>query len=350
MPVNKLQRTLQPYQAILLSLPTDIHYFTGFTFLVPEEREAFLFLTPKKAYVIKASFSPFPEDSGFIVLNNCQPFSLATHLAAICGEEKIQEILVDKSNLFVEEYEAMQGMLKDCQFFSFDKSLVWELRMVKTASEISMMKKAAVIVKTAIEKTLLSLKTGLMEKEVAEFLHVQLKTLGADAPAFPTIVAFGQHSAYPHYQPGTTKLKENTVVLIDAGALYKNYRSDMTRTVWFGKKTSPEFIQVKKVVDGAYQKALARLRQRPATARDVDEVARNFITEAGFEKEFIHTTGHGIGLDLHEPPSLNWKNEIEIVPGMMITIEPGIYLEGKFGYRYENTVLVTKQGGEEITL
>ena len=126
----------------------------------------------------------------------------------------------------------------------------------------------------------------------------------------------------------------------------------MTRSFWFGDKPTQEYLKVKKTVHQAYQAALAKLTQ-PLTnqlqAKDLDQAARSVISLAGYGPKFIHTTGHGLGLDIHEPPSLNWRNDQEIKPGMVITLEPGIYLNGRFGCRHENTILVTKDGAQELT-
>ena len=140
-------------------------------------------------------------------------------------------------------------------------------------------------------------------------------------------------------------------ILIDLGATVNGYHGDMSRTVWFGKKPSPEFLKVEEVVKAAYQEAVSALKNRQGQqilAKDLDQAARGVITQAGYGKNFIHTTGHGLGLDIHENLSLNWNNEQPILPQMVITIEPGIYLEGKFGYRYENMVVVNDDGAMEL--
>src|SRR6185369_4782244 len=135
------------------------------------------------------------------------------------------------------------------------------------------------------------------------------RQLGAEGPAFPTIVAFGAHATLPHHQPGATKLTSETSVLIDCGASVEGYNSDITRTVWFGKKTTPDYLKVKDIVDRAYQIGIECLQQRDLqnktlTAKDIDVAVRGFISDAGYGNEYIHTTGHGIGLEVHEPPSV----------------------------------------------
>ncbi len=149
-------------------------------------------------------------------------------------------------------------------------------------------------------------------------------------------------------------------VLWDFGATVNGYRSDMSRSFWFGKTPSADFKKVKKLVHQAYEAAVKTLvvgsagtapkeNSSARTAQLVDQAARELITAAGFGAQFIHTTGHGVGLDIHEPPSLNWKSPAPLKPGMVVTVEPGIYLEGNLGYRHENTVIVTETGYQEIT-
>lgn len=126
----------------------------------------------------------------------------------------------------------------------------------------------------------------------------------------------------------------------------------MTRSWWHGKKPPTAFSQIKNLVDEAYARTLDVLTQRAhhVTAKEVDEAARTFITQAGFGQQFIHTTGHGVGLDIHEPPSLYWRNQLPLSAGMVVTIEPGIYLNHQFGYRWENTVLITETSCQELTI
>ncbi|MBD3279586.1 MAG: M24 family metallopeptidase [Candidatus Pacebacteria bacterium] len=334
----KLQQKITPSQAILLSAPSDIQYFTDFQFLVPAEREAYALLTKKQAYLIHNQFSPVVNHQKIINLPGCNLKKLLKHLDIVQQQHSFKTILVDESSLFVKEHQALQQK-SSWQVRGLAKQLIWELRMSKDTSELAKIKKAVKISQQAWQQLEPQLTTGMTELAVKELLETQLKKLGSPQPAFPTIVAFGQHTALPHHQPTDQKLTSETAILIDFGASYQGYCSDMTRTIWFGTKPDPEFIKVEKLVKQAYQAAKQKLKAIAALkVKNLDQAARQVIKKAGYGDFFIHTTGHGLGLDIHEPPSINWKNQQPIKPGMVFTIEPGVYLAGKFGYRYENTV------------
>ncbi len=348
--ISTLQSRLLPHQGLLLSLPSDITYISHFHFLVPEEREAFVFLTSQQKYLIKSSFSPFANDDQFTVLANTLPAATAQHLRKIVEEQHISEILVDETSLFLHEYNALEdGLGEYCTIHPLDRQMMWELRMIKQPPEIDLLQQSARIIMSALEKTRKNLQAGMTEYAVAQQLADEIRTAGGDDVAFPTIVAFGDHSAYPHHQPTQRILKEGTVILIDCGAKLQGYRSDVTRTWWFGAHVPDTFRRVETVIHQAYDAALRRLSE-PALAKDIDDAARQGITSAGYADQFIHSTGHGVGLDLHEPPSLNWKCETALATNMVFTIEPGIYLPGEFGYRYENTIHLTPHGAKELTM
>jgi Xaa-Pro aminopeptidase len=196
----------------------------------------------------------------------------------------------------------------------------------------------------------------MSELQIARQLEIAMLEAGSTGPAFPTIVAIGEHGALPHHQPTDRVLQPDEPILIDFGATYQGYRSDITRTVWIGDQVSDAFTKYEQLVRQAYTASLALLSHptestpfTPPTAGMLDQAARQVIATAGYGAEFIHTTGHGVGLDIHEQPSLYQGQPTPITPGMVITIEPGIYLTGTMGYRYENTILVTETGYTELT-
>jgi Xaa-Pro aminopeptidase len=349
--IRTLQDHLLPHQAQLLSAPTDVCYFSGFTTLVPEEREALLIVTSKTAHLFYAHFSPYEPIEGIQAHKGCSIEELGSVLGEIIDKTNLSELLITPTNLVVSEYNALKKM-RGVTILDDDGTFIWNQRSVKDQVEIELMKEAAIIANQTMNEVLSSLTTGMTELELCGLIESKLKQHGSEQPAFPTIVAFGPHAALPHHQPTHTVLKPNTVVLLDFGATYHAYRSDMTRTTWFGSKPSKAFAEVETIILNAYTAAMETLtntEQGWPTARLVDQAARATITGAGFGKQFIHTTGHGLGLDIHEKPSINWKNEDKLKENMIITIEPGIYLEGEFGYRHENTVLLTKTGAVELT-
>lgn len=349
--INHLRQSLENNQAILLSAPADVDYLTGFRSLVPEEREAFLIITSKKAVLLHASLSPYQAVGGLEVVVGCSQEKLGETLKKITKEQKLKSLLFDATNLVVTEYQPLKK-INALKLQPFPRQQLWHLRSVKDQAEIELLSQAASMTSQVMKKILGELKAGIIEEKLRNQIEAELKRKGSEKIAFPTIVAFGDHSALPHHQPTTRRLKKEMVVLLDFGATVGGYRGDMTRTVWFGDKPSPKFMQLEKIVKQAYQATIKQLQTRgrqKILAKDLDQTARAIITQAGFGQNFIHTTGHGLGLDIHESLSLSWKNEQPILPQMVITIEPGIYVEGELGYRYENTVLVTKTGAEELT-
>jgi Xaa-Pro dipeptidase len=284
-----------------------------------------------------------------------------TRLAVSIAQANVSELFIDDTGLFLSEFKLLQGHITAAEnpsgalaYRHIDRQVIWAQRVHKDEFEVKLMRKAAEIANIALTETLASLQEGQTEKDVAHFFERRLYELGADGPAFPTIVAFGDHATLPHHQPGKTKLTNETPVLIDCGAMVEAYKSDMTRTVWYGDQPTAEFLKIKQIVDHAYDIGMEQLRlrdleQKTVTARDLDTAVRDYISEQGFGDNYIHTTGHGIGIDVHEPPSLYLTNSQPIEDGMIITIEPGIYLPLNLGYRYENTILVTSKAPEELT-
>ncbi len=227
--------------------------------------------------------------------------------------------------------------------------VVMALRSRKDEAELAALRRAVRIAEAAWQATLPMLRVGVTEREVAAELVVQLLRHGAepDLP-FGPIVAFGPHSASPHAQPGDTPLTLETPVLFDWGARVHGYASDMTRMVWFGTRPEPEFLAVAEVVARAVRAGLTAARVgSPAAA--VDRAARQVITAAGYGPAFVHRTGHGLGLDVHEPPYLRDDNDQPLAAGMVFTVEPGVYLTGRWGVRIEEMVHLTPAGAERLT-
>ncbi|HWA98347.1 MAG TPA: M24 family metallopeptidase, partial [Pirellulales bacterium] len=185
------------------------------------------------------------------------------------------------------------------------------------------------------------------EKQVADDLEHQMRLFGAKGASFPPIIAVGKRAALPHARPTDEKIGSADFVLIDWGATARQYKSDLTRVVVTGK-ISPKLESVYRVVLEAQERAIAAVRPG-ITGREVDQVARQVIADAGFGKHFGHGLGHGLGLDIHEAPRLSSANDRPLRPGMVVTVEPGIYLPDWGGVRIEDDVLVTKSGYEVLT-
>lgn len=211
--------------------------------------------------------------------------------------------------------------------------------LVKSDREIALIKKACQIAQKAYKMTLPCLKAGVTEREVAAELEHNFLRLGASGKSFDTIVAFGANSAVPHHETGNKKLEKNMPVLMDFGCVYKGYCSDMTRTVWFGEQPPYEFVRAYFAVLGAHKSAYRHLKAG-YLGRDGDFLARNILKGFGYGKNFTHSLGHGVGVNIHEAPSLGRSGDTELEDGMVFTIEPGVYLDGKFGIRIEDTVVM----------
>jgi Xaa-Pro aminopeptidase len=226
-------------------------------------------------------------------------------------------------------------------------SLVEPLRRVKDEDELALMTEAALTGCKLFEHILGFIRPGLAEFEVAAELEHQARLLGAEAMSFETIVASGPRSALPHGRASSAKLPRRGFVTLDFGVILNGYCSDMTRTVYLGKPKASERAAYESVLE-AQEAGVAAVASGVSCA-EVDEAARGVLRKAGLAEAFSHSTGHGLGLEIHEPPRIGAEETARLLPGMVITIEPGIYLAGRFGIRIEDMVAVTRNGGQVLT-
>ncbi|GAB5449305.1 M24 family metallopeptidase [Gymnodinialimonas sp.] len=234
----------------------------------------------------------------------------------------------------------------DAPLRRFSTDTLGHLRAMKDAAEVDALRACAHLNDAAATAGFQSLRAGMTERDVARVIHDHYKAHGAK-PEF-TIVGFGANGAFPHHHTGDTVLEDNMAVLIDTGCRLGGYPSDMTRCGWFGPTPSPEFLRVAEVVEQAVQAALAAVRPG-VLAREIDAAARGVIEDAGYGEFFVHRTGHGLGLDIHEPPYITATSDVALQPGNVFSIEPGIYLPGQFGLRLEDIVVSTAQGAEVLS-
>ncbi len=221
-------------------------------------------------------------------------------------------------------------------------------RAVKSDEEIALVEKAVEAAEHAFTRALDALQEGASEAMVATLIHHYMALQGAWGEAFPTIVAFYSNTALPHHDPGQDKLTVPGPILIDWGAIYGGYRSDSTRTMWWGPKATEHFQRHLEAVIEAVNAALDVIGPG-VRAADVDNAARKTLRDKGLSKYFIHGLGHGVGVDIHEEPYLRPGSETILEPGMIVTIEPGVYLPGLHGIRIEDLVLITKTGFRPLT-
>jgi len=226
-------------------------------------------------------------------------------------------------------------------------SPIKHLRAIKDEEEIDLLRKVAQLGSKGFDFICTQLKTGITELEAAAELEIFWKRQGSQGLAFESIIAFGANSSMPHYRPQNIKLKKNDTVLIDIGVKSGHYHSDMTRTV-FMKTPSPVMQEIYRLVLKAQMAAL-KLCKPGTPISDLDDAARKVISYAGYGKYFSHSLGHGVGLEIHELPVIRSTSSGSLEPGMIITIEPGIYLPDIGGVRIEDTVAITDDGHENLT-
>lgn len=225
--------------------------------------------------------------------------------------------------------------------------------MIKSKSEILKIKKAIEISEQAFAEILKFIKVGMTELEIKSELERLQYALGAERMAFDTIVAVGKNTANVHHLPTKTKIKDGDILMLDFGCVYKGYHSDITRTVFVGgrrvkSKKQKELLKIYEIVKSALQLAIEKVKDG-ATCKEVDAAARDYIKLSGYGEDFPHATGHGLGLEIHEAPRISFKSDEVLHAGMVVTIEPGVYVPGLGGVRIEEDVLVTKRGCKLLT-
>lgn len=229
--------------------------------------------------------------------------------------------------------------------YEMASNLIEKLREVKDEKEIFLIRKSADINNRIFLDLVKEIKVGATEKELKYFIEKRLRELGADGSSFDLIVIFDKKTSKPHGVSGDIHLKYDVPVLIDIGVNYKGYASDMTRTIFFGNPNN-EFLEIYDLVKDVQKQAL-ELVKPGARIRDIDQKVKDFLALKGFN--LGHSTGHGVGLEIHEAPFININNDDILKENMVITIEPGIYIQNKFGIRIEDLVLVTKDGYEILS-
>ena len=266
------------------------------------------------------------------------------------GEAKVRKCGFDEGNTTVATLQQMRAALPAAKrrgLFEPVGALVSQLRWTKDAEEIAKMRRAAALGCRLFEEILSVMEPGMTETAVAAELEYRARLAGAEAMSFPTIVASGERSALPHGMASSAKLPRRGFVTLDFGVVLDGYCSDMTRTVHMGRATDLERA-VYEAVLAAQEMGVTAVRA-DVTGGEVDEAARSVLRAVRLDKWFTHSTGHGVGLEIHEGPRLAAKQNQKLEAGMVVTIEPGVYMPGRFGVRIEDMVLVTSRGGEVMT-
>jgi Xaa-Pro aminopeptidase len=227
-------------------------------------------------------------------------------------------------------------------------NVIEAFRTRKDEAEIARMERAAAIADAALFEVLPLLGQGVTEEQFALELDTAMRRRGAESTAFDTIVASGANSAKPHHRPGGRRIERGDPVVVDFGATFEGYRSDMTRTFCVDSDPEGELARIFEVV-GASQAAGAASVRPGISAKEVDDICRAVIADAGWADRFEHGTGHGVGLDIHEAPTVSQLGTAILAPGFVVTVEPGVYVPGHGGVRVEDTLVVTEDGARALT-
>jgi Xaa-Pro aminopeptidase len=227
--------------------------------------------------------------------------------------------------------------------------LLGELRIRKSESEVKKLKRSAEIADRVVEEIRRRREefVGEPEDKLAEFIESKMEEYGGEKPSFEVIASSGHNGAKPHYRHSEKVIEEGEPVVLDFGCYKDLYPSDQTRTLVLDGEPSEKLKEIHETVKKAQENAVEEV-EPGIRAKEVDQAAREVIEDAGYGEQFIHRTGHGVGLDIHEPPFINQQNERVLEEGMVFSIEPGIYVEGDFGVRIEDLVYVTEDGCERL--
>ena len=339
--------------ALMVSLAENRFYLSGFSSadIQCDEYAAHLFITREKLVLATSSIYALAarqECPGWEIF--CHKEGLAKALPEIVQKHAIRSMGFEDARLTVRVHAEMAEALKKAGLstsFRPCQGMVEGLRVIKSGQEVLAMKKALDLAERAFESVLPRLACGMTEKQAAWLLESAMREAGAEGMAFPIIVAAGENAALPHAVPGDRPIQPGAPLLFDWGARLGGYCSDISRTVVLGAGRDTLFKKVFQAVSEAQEKATQAIRPG-AVCKAVDAVARGHIAAMGFGQNFTHGLGHGVGLAVHEAPSVRVNVDTVLEPGMVCTVEPGIYIQGWGGVRLENMVVVTQDGAEVL--
>jgi Xaa-Pro dipeptidase len=327
--------------ALLIGTLANVRYLTGFT-----GSSAMALVGP--AGSVFFTDGRYDEQSRHEVPDLPRVASMENPAGAILDHARglgVRRLGFERHSVTVAQLERWEDRLEGIQLTGVGEE-VERLRWVKDAEELALLRSAQDATDGAFEDILEALVVGITERQSAAQLELAMARHGADATSFDVIVAFGEHSAEPHHHPCHRALAEGDVIKMDFGALVAGYHTDMTRTVAFGEPVA-ELRKVHDVVAAAQQAGIDALRPG-VLAADVDRAARSVIEDAGYGDRFTHGLGHGVGLDIHEGPSLRRDGDDVVPAGAVVTVEPGVYLPGLGGVRIEDAVAVSEDGPEPL--
>ncbi len=274
--------------------------------------------------------------------------TIKTLLDELCDSKGGISLGFEDKHISYSQYKAFVDTFGEAVMLEELGTSVNNLRMIKSEDEIQLIAKAEEIGDEAFNHILNFIEVGMTEKQVALELECVMKSLGADGLSFDTIVASGANSSMPHAVPTDKVIEEGDFVTLDFGCIYKGYCSDMTRTVYMGDEMTEKQLEVYTTVLNAQKSALNAIKPGMVCS-DIDKIARDYISEAGYGDYFGHGLGHGVGLYIHEEPRFSRSCDVVLEPGMVLSVEPGIYIPGEFGVRIEDLIVVTEGGYANLT-
>jgi len=325
-----------------LAAPANVRYLTGFTgsngALLALPGETIFFTDPR--YAIQSSRE-------ISCRTRVCKGPILTAVAAMVSAKRIRRLGFERAHLSYDGFDKLRTNMPVNTSLEPVSGWLEAHRMLKSESEIALIQRSVETNSKAFERAVRRVRPGIRERDLAAEIDHQMRRLGAEKPSFETIVASGERSALPHAHPTGAVLKSGQLVLVDMGAFQDRYASDMTRMLFLGTPGA----RVKRLYRAVLEAQLAAIDAvRPGvTTAHVDRQARNVLKAHNLERAFVHSTGHGLGLEIHELPRIGRKDKTPLAAGMAITIEPGVYLEGVGGIRIEDTVVVTATGCEVLT-
>lgn len=342
--IDKLRLALQEQglKALLITNATNRLYMTGFT-----GSSGYVLVTEAKAYLLTdfRYMTQAPQQATAYEVVEHAPRAMDT-VKQLLEQQGIRKVGFEQNDLTYGTYLSTAQALSGIELAATD-GVVERLRIIKDASELAVMQEAADLADRTFTHILGFLKPGVKELDIALEIEMFVRKNGAASTSFETIVASGERSALPHGKASDRLLQPNEFVKMDYGAYYKNYCSDITRTVVLGKPTD-KHKEIYNIVLEAQLEALDKIRPG-MTGKEADALCRDVITRYGYGDYFGHGTGHGLGMEIHEEPRLSRQGNTVLTPGMTVTVEPGIYLPGFGGVRIEDDIVITETGIKIVT-
>ncbi|NLT57668.1 MAG: aminopeptidase P family protein [Clostridiales bacterium] len=340
--LERLRAALSPMDALLIASPSSRFYLSGF-----KGTAGTLFITRDEAiYIADGRYIEAVSQQVRHMTVQLGGLPQTGKLAELCAQHGVRRLGFEDREVTVATYHQYQQALPGVELLPVD-DLIVRMRMYKDAREIALIQQAQDISDRAFLEVLDFVRAGRSERDCAKVLEEALFRHGAEALSFPTISVGGARSSLPHGRPSDYVLRDGDFLTMDFGAVYGGYVSDMTRTFAIGR-ISDEMAHVYETVLRAQEAAIAAAKPG-ALCSDIDRVARDVITEAGYGEYFSHSLGHSIGIDVHEEPRFSPTCQEVLQPGVCITVEPGIYLPGRFGVRIEDDILITQDGCRNFT-